>query len=173
MERNMDWAVFATRGMRESQVAEYALREHVSEVFFPRLFVATRNKKQRRPEIKEHSMFPGYGFIRSNETLQFHTIELLRQTAHVGYISQSDMDLITNQENRSLGHAQARVANPQHVRLKPGQSVGVVKGPMEGHEGEVKRVYGQMIEIELKKPGLFGLTSLKVTSDFVSEIDTN
>jgi transcription termination/antitermination protein NusG len=135
------WYVLHTRSRFENVVHEGLARKQV-EAYVPKITV--RSKRRDRRQMIQVPLFPGYVFVRSDLN-PYHQLEIVRTVGVVRFIANRQGPLPVGDE--TIASLKIMVDTDRQIitgrRLRCGDRVMVVTGPMTGVVGSFVRYRGR------------------------------
>ncbi|MCP4672698.1 MAG: UpxY family transcription antiterminator [Desulfobacula sp.] len=143
MIKNLNWFALLTRSNFEQTVFNNIVKKNI-EAFLPK----TKKKSSRKDRslMIEVPLFPGYIFVRSSIEPCDH-LNILKTVGAVRLLgSKSEPVPVPSSQIKSLKiltNANMDLITGTNIRMKKGDFVMILEGPMAGAKGEFTRYKGQ------------------------------
>jgi transcription antitermination factor NusG len=152
MIENLNWFALLTRSNFEQIVYQSIIKKKI-EVFLPK--IKKKSRRKDRTLMIDTPLFPGYIFVKStfNSADQLNilktigAVRLLGNKAGPVPVPQSQVESL-----KILTSANLDLITGVNIRIKKGEPVMILKGPMAGVKGEFARYKGKgrvIIKIEV------------------------
>lgn len=151
MIEQLNWFVLLTRSNFEKTVYDTIIKKKI-ETFLPR--IKRKSQRKDRNLMIEIPLFPGYVFVKSTTTpdAQLNILKTIGAVRLLG--NQSGPVPVPSSQIESLKiltRANMDLITGENIRIKKGESVMILEGPMAGLKGEFIRYKGKgrvIIKIE-------------------------
>jgi transcription antitermination factor NusG len=145
------WWVLHTRPRAEKSLARRLLPHHIP-FFLP---IYERSRRSRGRLLTSHlPLFPGYVFIKSDDTGRVRALET---NLVANCIAVTDQQRMHGDLERVYRLMMSDAPLGPEGRLLPGSPVAIIRGPLAGLEGKVVRRGGRLtffVEVELLQQGV-------------------
>ena len=141
LERTPSWYVLYTKSRCENIVREGLMKKSI-EAFLPKIKVAS--KRRDRKIVLDVPLFPGYLFVKTGLDAN-HYLDVVKTAGVVHFIGNMDGPIPVREE--TISSLQIMVASGGPIltggKLKKGDRVIVVRGPLTGVIGSFVRYRGK------------------------------
>jgi len=160
MNEQLNWFVLLTRSNFEQTVHTSIVKKKI-ETFLPK--TKRKSRRKDRTLMVEIPLFPGYVFVKTTVTPS-DQLTILKTIGAVRILGNQSGPVPVPQSQieslKILTSANMDLITGTNIRLKKGDTVMIIEGPLAGMKGEFSRHKGKNRVVIGKKVSIFFLTML-------------